>query len=142
MDIRFLESIVSNLKSIDDYKNLSACLPEIASIKLQFYLLKVVTTSFGKRILRLFDDELYYTIFEGRQKIIDSAKSGIFTEFYPNGKVKTVVLKINGIRQGRTTIWYDNGAIQTTGEYQDGNKVGTWSLLDRNGNLISNYKYK
>jgi len=139
MDDIFLECIISNLGSIEDFKNLAACLPELSTFQGKF--LKIITTSFGTRILTLFDDRFYYTNFTGHQKVIDAPRSGRKTEWHENGKLKATGFILNGRKEGRWTYWYDNGVPETMGEYRDDLKTGIWTTFDPRGRLVSNFRF-
>ena len=43
---------------------------------------------------------------------------------------------VNGKREGKGKIYYDNGQVHVENEYHDDKAVGIWRMYDEYGNLI------
>jgi hypothetical protein len=41
----------------------------------------------------------------------------------------------DGLKQGSYRSWYDSGALEEEGQYQDGKRVGVWRFFDERGDL-------
>jgi antitoxin component YwqK of YwqJK toxin-antitoxin module len=48
----------------------------------------------------------------------------------------------NGYREGEWTLYYDNGNVESKGNYERGEKVGSWSYYSRSGKLIEKVNHK
>jgi antitoxin component YwqK of YwqJK toxin-antitoxin module len=56
----------------------------------------------------------------------DGRPMGEFRYFYPNGRLKAVVINQDSGRIARTTNYYVNGNVMATGKYLDQKKDSTW----------------
>jgi antitoxin component YwqK of YwqJK toxin-antitoxin module len=71
-----------------------------------------------------------------------NGKRSFFAEYYSNGQI-IAALPLDGFGQynGASKYYYENGFIETEGEYQAGLKKGSWKNYDQKGRLISTSKY-
>jgi antitoxin component YwqK of YwqJK toxin-antitoxin module len=78
-----------------------------------------------------------------RQIIVtQNNKRNFFATYYANGQLMAELpLNSYGQYQGPSKYYYENGYVESEGEYQDGLKTGTWKNFDQNGNLVSKSKY-
>ena len=60
--------------------------------------------------------------------------------------VKNITLEegtlINGLRSGIWTSYYPNGKVQAIACYKEGKKIGKWRSYDSKGRLITEVRYK
>ena len=72
---------------------------------------------------------------------MDRGKSIVFDfvekfYFYENGKLWSWGEYTEGVRNGLSSVYYDNGVKKMEGNYKDDKQVGIWQFYDRKGNLI------
>jgi antitoxin component YwqK of YwqJK toxin-antitoxin module len=92
---------------------------------------------------------------------INNKKEGLMTDFYPDGKIKSTRYFVNDIQTGQTviyhpnaqikevqyydsiarrekgdTVWYDNGLIEYTAQFEKNKKNGLMTKFDSSGKLI------
>ena len=65
-----------------------------------------------------------------------------FTEYYENGKVKTVKPMKNGRQNGTVLSYYKDGTRQFIANYKDGLKDGKFSFYTARGTLMIEAEYK
>lgn len=70
---------------------------------------------------------------EGRYA--DNKKTGIWFEYYCNGKVKARVTFVNGRPNGAVKLFHDNGKISEEGIWQSGRWIGPYKLYYDNGQV-------
>lgn len=77
----------------------------------------------------------------GRVLMPDSVKDGDWTEFYPNGEVRRSMNYDHGVLDGYYRAYEENGLDYTTGQYENGKKVGNWYTVtnDSTQKLMSEY---
>jgi antitoxin component YwqK of YwqJK toxin-antitoxin module len=94
-------------------------------------------------------------------QLINGLKEGVMVDFYPDGKIKTIRNFTNDLQTGKTiiyhpngrikevqyyddnaqrekgdTVWYDNGLVEYTAEFEKNKKNGFMTKFDSTGNLI------
>ena len=52
--------------------------------------------------------------------------TGIYKEYYPKGNIKTEMSLRNGLKDGITTIYFENGKKNEIRSYKKGEMHGTW----------------
>lgn len=68
---------------------------------------------------------------EGNMK--DGKRHGLWTGYNDKGMVKSRCEYVNGVTQGPTVVFHDNGAVYYSGDYKDGKQVGKWRFFDEQG---------
>jgi len=63
-------------------------------------------------------------------------RHGVWTSYTKNGRVKSRSEYAEGILQGPTITFHDNGAVYYQGQYLNGKEFGEWSFYDEQGALI------
>lgn len=58
---------------------------------------------------------------------------GKTTQFWENGRKKSEVLYVHGMRHGERTAWYENGQMWSFGTFVNGREDGTWTMWYPNG---------
>jgi len=71
---------------------------------------------------------------EGNVK--DGQRHGLWTSYNKSGTVKSRSEYVNGVLQGPTIVYHDNGSVFYSGTYKDGKQVGVWRFFDANGEEI------
>ncbi len=67
---------------------------------------------------------------------------GEFKTFYSSGKPESVTEFVNGRRQGKHVLYFEDGRVKASGEYHDGAPHGTWTETDENGKTTTTkYEY-
>lgn len=62
------------------------------------------------------------------------------THNYFDGHLMTICTYKNGIRHGQYIKFWENGVVQETGNYYEGEQCGTWYNYQKNGHLPSGHK--
>ncbi len=69
-------------------------------------------------------------------------RRNFFAEYYPNGQlIAQLPLDSFGQYNGASKYFYQNGFVESEGDYKSGLKTGTWKDFDINGKLISLNEY-
>jgi antitoxin component YwqK of YwqJK toxin-antitoxin module len=76
---------------------------------------------------------------EGRY--IDSKKTGIWKEYYPNNNVKSVITYENNRPSGYAKMYHDNGKIKEEGMWKNNRWVGDYKLYYDNGQVQQAFKF-
>ena len=61
---------------------------------------------------------------------------------YPSGAKKSFENYKNGMQEGRSTFWYENGKIAKEGDYKNGKEEGKWSFYYENGKPKAEENYR
>jgi uncharacterized protein len=81
-----------------------------------------------KKIIR----EVYYV-----RMTSPPAIEGLYTGFYPNGKVKNKGNYVNNVQNGIWEYFYDNGSPKMTGIVENNLRTGFWKYYSENGRISS-----
>jgi len=76
---------------------------------------------------------------EGRY--IDSKKTGIWKEFFPNNKLKSKIPYENNRPSGYAILYHDNGKIKEEGLWKNNRWVGDYKLYYKNGQVQQEFKF-
>ncbi len=78
-----------------------------------------------------------------RQIIITkNSRRNYFAEYYPNGQlIAQLPLDSFGQYHGSSKYYYQNGIIESVGDYKNGLKTGIWNNYDASGKLNSISEY-
>ena len=68
--------------------------------------------------------------------------SGTYTENWPNKNVKVIQDIRNGLEDGITEIYFENGKIQEQRSYLEGQKHGIWFTYNEAGTKLSEAYYR
>jgi antitoxin component YwqK of YwqJK toxin-antitoxin module len=69
-------------------------------------------------------------------------RRSFFTEFYPNGQlIAQLTLDTFGQYNGPSKYYYQNGIIESEGEYNNGLKKGNWKNYNESGKLLTITEY-
>ncbi len=71
----------------------------------------------------------------------NNKKDGRWTVWYNNGKVWSEGDFKNGVAHGERLNYYENGQLHIEGQYTDGKMSGTWITYDENGKVMSETDY-
>jgi antitoxin component YwqK of YwqJK toxin-antitoxin module len=63
-------------------------------------------------------------------------KTGLWTDWYVNGKKCVEQNYLNGVKINLQTSWYMSGTKCSEGNYSGGRKVGLWTKWNENGEII------
>jgi uncharacterized protein len=69
--------------------------------------------------------------------MIDGKKEGPYTEWYPNGQVRSTGHYKNDDLNGEINYWFEDGKPWAVNNYFRGSPVGHWIEWDRDGNVVS-----
>lgn len=67
----------------------------------------------------------------------DGKRHGTWESFFENGVKNSVTYYVNGVRQGHSVVYYQNGQVFYIGEYTDDEKSGLWKTYNEKGELVS-----
>ncbi len=71
----------------------------------------------------------------------DGRRTGLWTSYTREGRVKSRSEYRNGLAEGLSTVFHDNGAIFYSGNQLRGKQVGEWRFYDEQGNLVRTAVY-
>lgn len=60
-------------------------------------------------------------------------RHGNWTAYFPDGKVQSTGVYVNGVRVGPSKVYYENGHLWMDGYYVDDHKCGEWVFYDEQG---------
>jgi antitoxin component YwqK of YwqJK toxin-antitoxin module len=70
-------------------------------------------------------------------------RDGLWKEYYPNGALRSTGIYNQGRRVGEWKFYHPNGQIEQTGSYnRDGKEEGTWMWYFPTGNILREEKYR
>jgi hypothetical protein len=118
--------------------------------------MKIIITEEQKKKLfiprKLSDDDSRYADWNNSQPIIDGIKinqygidgrkQGYWEEYYDNGQLDTKGNYINDEKDGYWEWYYSNGDPECKGSYKNGKGEGTWRFYDKNDGLKRKSIYK
>lgn len=73
--------------------------------------------------------------------IVHGKRDGQWTSFTGTGGPKSRNLYVNGVLEGPTIVYYDNGAVRYTGQHHNDKSVGEWKFYDEAGELTQTIVY-
>ena len=74
-------------------------------------------------------------------EFVDGKKNGLWTNYYPSGKVATRGTYINDEPTGNWEYFFEDGTVSSSGAFKDGKREGLWKTLNANGTLKSEITY-
>ena len=87
---------------------------------------QVITTKDGSRM-------------EGNQR--NGKRDGPWASYFANGGIRSRITYVDGVEQGPTEVYHDNGMLYYTGQYADGKTTGEWVFFDPGGNELKRVQY-
>jgi antitoxin component YwqK of YwqJK toxin-antitoxin module len=66
---------------------------------------------------------------------------GLVRTWYEEGQPETAAHWRRDRLHGRTIAWYASGQKREEGDYEHGNRVGAWDLLNENGKLVARVEH-
>lgn len=73
--------------------------------------------------------------------VLDGVKNGESRSFYDNGKVSCKTTYLNGLEDGIHQEWHQNGELFTEGLYRKGLREGTHLFWKSNGEILGIHSY-
>ncbi len=95
------------------------------------------------KIRQITNDSLsYYFNLEGELSYYTSRTDSTYMQYYANGSPRFMLpIWNNGERNGIVRRWHQNGQIQVTGQYRNGEESGTWIEYDSLGREIERQEW-
>lgn len=72
----------------------------------------------------------------------DGLKTGLWTEYYPDGQKKSQFQYVDGVKHGPAKAWFANGQLEHNGEWERGKKTGNWTEWYESGAYKQTYRYE
>lgn len=69
-------------------------------------------------------------------RIVAGRKTGVWTWYYPNGKIWITTEYKNGLICGPFNKFFEDGAAKLKGSFEQGKFIGKWTFLDKNSKII------
>lgn len=66
----------------------------------------------------------------------DGKRQGAWTSYHPNGVVWSRSTYVDGLENGPTEVFYDNGQPYYKGAYAQGKPAGEWVFYDKLGQEV------
>jgi len=81
--------------------------------------------------------------YHSKGNILNGLKDGRWTIWYENSQIMAEVNYKDGKEDGKWTMWYENGQIKSEVNYKDGKLDGKWTNWYENGQIMyeRNFKY-
>lgn len=68
-------------------------------------------------------------------------RNGQWTYWFSNGNVWSECDYKNGLKDGKSTVYFENGQKRYEGYYRNDTTAGTWKFWNENGNLVKEINY-
>ena len=79
------------------------------------------------------------SLMEGQ--MLDGRRQGVWTSYLPNGRVQSRNVFENGVLNGITTVFHENGVLYYSGNQRKGKPFGEWKFYDTQGTLAKTAVY-
>lgn len=66
---------------------------------------------------------------------------GPWVSFFANGGLRSRITYVNGVEEGFSEVFHDNGMIYYSGNYLRGKTIGEWRFYDREGKELKRVAY-
>lgn len=66
---------------------------------------------------------------------------GPWASYFANGSVRSRITYVDGVEEGPTEVFHENGMPYYTGTYHQGRSVGDWIFFDPQGREVRRVKY-
>ncbi len=70
---------------------------------------------------------------------VDNKRHGIWTKFYPSGKIKSEITYKNNLPRGPYKVYYLNGVLEEEGDWQANKNIGDFKRFHENGKLAQEF---
>jgi antitoxin component YwqK of YwqJK toxin-antitoxin module len=103
----------------------------------------VVYQKVGEEKIKLRETEYYEN---GTTKIVGSfvendKRNGKWSYWYENGNLWSECDYQNGLRHGKSVVYFENGTKRYEGNFENDKPVGIWYFWDENGTLANEKNY-
>ena len=78
-------------------------------------------------------------VMEGQ--MLDGRRQGVWTSYLPSGRVQSRNVFENGVLDGITTVFHENGVLYYSGNQRKGKPFGEWKFYDNKGLLAKTVVY-
>lgn len=68
-------------------------------------------------------------------------RNGPWSSFFPNGGIRSKATYVDGVEEGPTEVFHENGMTYYTGQYRAGKPVGEWLFYDAKGAQVRTVRY-
>jgi antitoxin component YwqK of YwqJK toxin-antitoxin module len=73
---------------------------------------------------------------------VNGQYSGLYRDWYSNGKCATLQNFVNGILNGEQKVWHKNGQLKSIKKFENGNMHGEQNEWDENGKHVMSVLYQ
>ncbi len=73
--------------------------------------------------------------------MLNGQRHGLWVAYGSSGQVKSRNTYVNGVLEGPSTVFRENGALYYEGQHFSGHPVGTWKFHDEIGTLVRTVVY-
>lgn len=87
----------------------------------------------------VYKDPAGRALMEGRLQ--GGRREGVWTSYLPNSRVQSRNVYENGVLNGITTVFHENGVLYYSGTQRKGKPFGEWKFYDNQGNLAKTVVY-
>lgn len=98
--------------------------------------------------LVVFENGVYTEWYPGRKQIKvrgkqtkDGKKEGVWKSYNSEGYEMSIIVYKDGEKHGHVVVYYPNGAVHYSGEYEEGERVGPWKFYNEKGALVKEENY-
>ena len=71
----------------------------------------------------------------------EAKRNGPWSSFFPNEGIRSKALYVDGLEEGPTEVFHENGMVYYTGQYRAGKPVGEWLFYDAKGAHVRTVQY-
>ncbi|MEO8590680.1 MAG: hypothetical protein ABI432_14995 [Flavobacteriales bacterium] len=87
--------------------------------------------------------QIVHTTDGGRMEgdLREAERNGPWTSYFANGGIRSKATYRNGLEEGATEVFHENGMTYYTGQYRSGKPVGEWLFYDPKGVKVKTVRY-
>ena len=71
----------------------------------------------------------------------EARRNGPWTSYFPDGGIRSKAVYVDGLEEGPTEVFHENGMTYYTGQYHLGKPVGEWLFYDVKGGKVKTVQY-
>ena len=86
---------------------------------------------------------MLYTKDGGRLEgeVHNGLRTGPWASYFPNGGIRSRSTYVDGLEEGTTEVYHENGSTYYTGTYHKGKSIGEWIFFDPHGKEVRRVNY-
>jgi hypothetical protein len=74
-------------------------------------------------------------------EVAGGKRNGEWSSYFPNGTIRSRATFVDGVREGPTKVYHENGLLYYSGQYHRDKQVGEWLFFDAQGAQVKVVRY-